>query len=103
MPVSLVSVTSDSGPTDGNWVRGSATALETQIVFAQLSVDGVTYGRSEAGVLEAGVPTAIGFDPERPSATFGKTGRFEVLLVGTSSVIAAADVVLELPEGVSCG
>ena len=74
-----------------------------QIVFAQLSVDGVTYGRSEAVVLEAGVPTTIGFDPERPSATFGKTGRFEVLLVGTSSVIAAADVVLELPEGVSCG
>ena len=101
--VSLVNVASDCGPADGNWVRGSATALEAQIVFAQLSLDGVTYGRSEAVVLEAGVPTTIGFDPERPPTTFGKTGRFEVLLVGTSAVIAAADVVLKLPASVSCG
>lgn len=101
--ISLVEVTSDCGPTDGNWVRGALTSSDTQTVFAQLSVDGVTYGRSDIVVLEAGVETTIGFDPQRPNEAFGKIGQFEVVVADTQAVIANADVVLKIPDGVGCG
>lgn len=101
--VSLVEVTSDCGPTDGNWVRGALTSSDTQSVFAQLSVDGATYGRSDVVVLEAGVETTVGFDPQRPNEAFGKVGQFEVVHAETGVVIASSDVLLKIPDGVSCG
>ncbi len=101
--ISMVAVTSDCGPTDGNWVRGALTSSDTQSVFAQLSVEGVTYGRSNVVVLEAGVETTVGFDPQRPNEAFGKVGQFEVVHAGTGSVIASSEVLLKIPDGVSCG
>lgn len=91
------------GPADGNWIETVVVGRDAVVVFAQMSLTGQTYGRSEAVSLAAGEETVIGFDPERPPEAFGKVAKVQLIREGTSSVLAEQDVLLELPQGVSCG
>lgn len=101
--VSVLNAESKCGPTDGPWVEGTVVATEAVVVFARLSFDGVTYGESDIVTLIPGEQTTIGFDPQRPDEAFDKVGEFEVLIDGTTTPLAVADVLLRLPDDVSCG
>jgi hypothetical protein len=101
--VRVLSAESKCGPTDGQWVEGTVVATEAVVVFARLSFDGATYGESDIVTLIPGEQTTIGFDPQRPDEAFDKVGEFEVLIDGTTTPLAVADVLLRLPDDVSCG
>lgn len=101
--VNIQSAVSMCGPADGNWIEAVVVGSEAVAVFAQVSLSGQAYGRSDPVELAAGEETVIGFDPERPPEAFGKVAQVQVIRDGTSSILAEQDVLLQLPEGVSCG
>jgi hypothetical protein len=102
--VRIVSASYGCGPADGPWVEATVLSSVTERVVAQIWFDGAPYGQSDPVALQAGGQATIGLDPATPREAFGNAA---VVRIATSrdpaSPLAAEEVVLRLPAGVSCG
>ena len=103
-PVQLRSASYGCGPADGPWVEADVVSSVGLTVVGEISLDGKTYGRSMPVLLQPGTLASIGFDPATLAEHFGRTATLRIVTsANPDTLLASADVVLRIPDGVGCG
>lgn len=93
------------GPTDGPWISATIESSDAVRVFGQVWLDGKPYGRSEDVAVAAAGLASIGFSPDTPTTSSGRTASLRIMRSDApTEVIADTPVLLHLPAGTGvCG
>ena len=91
------------GPTDGAWISATVVSGNSIEVYAQVSTDGVDYGRSENMKVAAFTPAFVGFYPATPYEALGHTATLKIIDATTGDVLQTADFTLEYTPGTGAG
>lgn len=92
------------GPADGPWIDVTVELTEPDLVYAQVSFDGRSYGRSRPFPARAGRPVDLGFDPALTVDVAGAPLRVSLFSASGTSVRRLAErTVAARPPGISCG